>query len=82
MVRINSKILCDGITKASRTNKICVVDDFSFRNIKWKNFARDAESEAFLEMVQDHSLYQQALETVRRNNILDLVFSNKENTKK
>ena len=78
--RINSKIIYDEITKAARSNTTCVVGDFNYRNINWDNLTGDIETEDFLDMVQDNFLYQHVREPTRGNNILDLVFSNKENT--
>lgn len=40
----------------------------------------DSESEEFLEMVQDNFPHQHVREATRGDNILDLVFSNRENT--
>ena len=78
--RFNSKIIYDEITKAARANTVCIVGDFNFRNINWENLTGDLESEDFLDMVQDNFLYQHGRESTRGNNILDLVFSNRENT--
>ena len=78
--RINSKIIYDEITKASRFNRVYIVGDFNFRNINWVNITGDADAEEFLEVVQNNFLTQHVLEATRGNNILDLVFSNMENS--
>lgn len=77
--RINSRIIYEEISKAARTSNVCIMGDFNFRNINWQNLTGDYESEEFLEVVQDNFLFQHVLEGTRGNNILDLVFSNREN---
>ena len=77
--RTNSKIIWEEISKASRYNKVCIVGDFNFRYINWRQLTGNLESDDFLEVVQDNFLHQFVTEPTRGDNILDLVLSNREN---
>lgn len=52
---LNPKFRYDEPAKASRSNRVCISDDFNFRNIDWNALAGDGRSEEFLEIVQEHS---------------------------
>ena len=80
--RLNPGILYHEITKASRSDRVCIVGDFNFRDIDWKNITGDGDSQEFLEMVQDNFLYQNVLVPTRGENILDLVLSNRKSSHK
>ena len=77
--RNDGKLLWEEIKKASDRNNVCILGDFNFSGIDWKNQLSDNESEDFLEVVQDSFLYQFINSPTRGNNILDLVLSNNEN---
>ena len=67
--RLNSNNIFDEITRACRCNKVCIVGDFNYRNINWENLTGDAESDEFLEIIQDNFLNQYVLEPTRGNNV-------------
>ena len=73
----NSEIIYNEISKASRSNTVCIMGDFNFRGINWNSISGDRESSKFLEIVEDNFLYQKVLEPTRENNVLDLVLTNK-----
>ena len=61
---------------------MCVVGDLNFPHINWDNLTGNGEADDFLEVVLDNFLEQHVTSPTRRNNILDLVLSNKENLMK
>ena len=77
--RDDSKLLWSEINKASQSNKVCIVGDINYPNIDWTYQIGDNESDEFLEVVLDNFLIQYVNSPTRGNNILDLVFSNKDN---
>ena len=77
--RADSRYLWEEIRKATDNNPSIVVGDFNLPRIDWDNQIGDAESEEFLDVVQDNFLHQYIREPTRGSNILDLVLSNTDN---
>ncbi len=57
-----------------------MVGDFNFRNIDWSLMMDNKEAEECLKVIQDNFLEQVVVEPTRRNNILDLILTNREET--
>ena len=65
------------LTRTSRYNNVCIMEDFNYRKIDWDSMTGDGSSEEFLNVVQD-GFFIQLVGEPTRGNILDLIFTNNE----
>ncbi|XP_069170715.1 uncharacterized protein [Procambarus clarkii] len=76
--RVGAGHLWDEVSRASGSDSVCVMGDFSFGGVGWLNGAGSGEAEDFLELVDDCFLAQHIGEPAREGNILDLVLTSRE----
>ena len=76
------------IFKTNENNNIILAGDFNFPDIKWKKEKHQAEADKnnlsyqateFLNLIERYSLEQYVEAPTRKNNVLDLIFTNNEN---
>ena len=58
---------------------VCIMRDFNYRNADWIDIAADHESDDLINIIQDNFLKQIVSEPTRKDSIMDLDITNKDN---